>query len=135
MMLQGKSIFYIEDDIKNRLIVQVILEREGARVNFENWGRETVVERLRYALPVDLILLDLMFPRNISGYDVFDLIRADQTLAHVPIVALSAADPGVEVPKARARGFAGFISKPVNLHTFAEQIVQILEGRPAWALY
>jgi CheY-like chemotaxis protein len=134
MMLQGKSIFYIEDDIKNRLIVQVILEREGARVNFENWGRETVVERLRYALPVDLILLDLMFPRNVSGYDVFDLIRADETLAHVPIVALSAADPGVEVPKARAKGFSGFISKPVNLHTFGSQIQQVLEGRPAWAL-
>lgn len=133
MLLFNKRIFYVEDNLENRSIVQLILERDGAKLQFERWGGEDVIKRLEAFAPVDLILLDLMFPRNVSGYDVFDHIRAVPSLNHVPIVALSAADPTIEIPKAKAKGFHGFISKPVNMLTLGQQIHAILEGQAVWA--
>jgi CheY-like chemotaxis protein len=65
MPLVGKRIFNIEDDVKNRSVVKTILEYAGALVASESWGRiEIVFARLEIFLPVDLILLDLMFPKN-----------------------------------------------------------------------
>lgn len=131
-ILKGKRIFYVEDNLGNRAIVQMIVEQEGAKLGFERWGGADALEKLRAFMPVDVILLDLMFPMNITGYDVFDAIRADPTFAHIPIVAVSASDPAVELPKTRSRGFAGFISKPISLWQFPKQLATVMNGQPVW---
>jgi two-component system, cell cycle response regulator DivK len=134
MLLKGKRIFYVEDDVKNRAIVQMMLEREGAIISFERWGRsDEALARLQEFLPIDLILLDLMFPRGISGYDVYAALRQQPALGNIPVAAISASDPTIEIPRARQLGFAGFISKPISLHTFAKTIVTILNGEAVWA--
>ena len=126
--LTGKRIFYIEDDLMNRAVVKTILEYAGAVFASEFWGHMEVVQsRLRCFLPIDLILLDLMFPKNVSGYDIFDALHRQALFSQIPIVAVSASEPAVEVPKTRAKGFRGFIPKPINLYTFPEQIVTMLE--------
>lgn len=131
-MLEGKVVFYIEDDANNRDVVQMIVELAGAKIEFDKWGfPELIISKLKLAHP-DIILLDLMFPANISGYDVFDIIRQYPYFNHVPIVAVSASDPTVEVPKTRARGFAGFINKPINIHTFNDKLNSVLNGKEVW---
>jgi CheY-like chemotaxis protein len=131
-MLKDKRIFYVEDDPNNRMVVQRILEAAGARVEFEKWGfQEVALPKLR-AYRADLILLDLMFPMGISGYDIFDAIRRNMILNHIPVVAVSAADPSIEIPKARSKGFAGFIGKPVDMELFPQQIAAVLNGEPVW---
>ena len=133
--LLDKRIFYIEDDTKNRAVVKTILEYSGAVVSSESWGRiEVVQNRLESFHPVDLILLDLMFPKNVSGYDVFDALRRESQFAHIPIVAISASDPAMEMPKLRAKGFNGFIAKPINIHSFPEQVGNILTQGHYWYL-
>lgn len=130
--LRNKRIFYVEDDVKNRAIIQMILEREGATVAFERWGRSETVEKIKEFMPVDLILLDLMLPRGVTGYDVYDHIREIKDLEKIPVVAVSASDPSVEIPRTRKKGFSGFISKPVSMHTFPEYIEQVLQGETIW---
>lgn len=130
--LQGKRIFYIEDDIKNRSIVQMILEREGVNFGFERWGRDATIPALQAFGHIDLILLDLMFPGNISGYDIFERIREDPEFNGVPIVAISAADAAIEMPKTRDLGFDGYISKPISLSSFGSIIAELLEGKMVW---
>src|SRR5262245_28947445 len=130
--LQSKHIFYIEDDVKNRSIVQLILEQSGAKVGFERWGGADVLVRLKSFMPVDLILLDLMFPKNVTGYEVFNLIRSDPSFDAIPIVALTASDPAVELPRVRKQGLAGYISKPINLRWFPQQVATVLEGSSVW---
>ena len=133
MLLKGKHIFYIEDNLQNRAIVQLLLEQHGAVISFERWGQtDDVFKRLNALMPVDLILLDLMFPGKVSGYDIFDTIRREPRYAHIPIVAISAADPAIEMDKARAKGFAGYITKPINLMQFPQQILALLAGERIW---
>ena len=61
MLLKGKRIFLTEDNLTNRSVIQLLLERDGAIFAFERWGTETT-ERLQKFAPVDIILLDLMLP-------------------------------------------------------------------------
>lgn len=132
MLLKNKRLFYVEDDLTNRSLVQLILEQHGAQMMFERWGSEDAIRRLHQFAPVDLILLDLMLPDNVTGYDVFEAIRADETFNDVPIVALSAADPAIEMAKTREFGFSGFISKPISLIDFPGQIKSLIEGEIVW---
>jgi CheY-like chemotaxis protein len=132
VLLKGKRIFYVEDDLTNRSLVQLVLEQHGASMRFERWGTDDALRRLHDFAPVDLILLDLMLPDNVSGYDIFNAIREDEHFNAVPIVALSAADPSIEMSKARAYGFSGFISKPISLIDFPQQIKALIEGEVVW---
>lgn len=130
-LLHDKRIFIIEDNLANRAIMQLLLEQHGAEIWFERWGID-VISRLTHFMPVDLILLDLMFPGGVTGYDVFDQIRANSAFSHIPIVAVSAGEPAIAIPKTKAKGFSGFIAKPVSFEKFPRQIAQVLENEQVW---
>lgn len=131
MILQGKRVFIVEDNLENRIVAQMLLTEHGASVAFERWGRGTT-DKLKAFAPVDIILLDLMLPGNVTGYDVFDQIRQLPEFNHVPIVAVSAADSSSAIPKAQAKGFAGFIPKPIGFSTFAHYIADLINGKQLW---
>ncbi|MBC8171826.1 MAG: response regulator [Anaerolineae bacterium] len=131
MLLKDKRVFIVEDKLENRAIMQMLLEQHGAKIGFERWGLNTI-EKLQAFAPVDVILLDLMFPNNITGYDVFDQIRAQPDYRFVPIVAVSASDPSTAIPLTRSKGFTGFIAKPVDYDAFPRQIAKIIDREPVW---
>lgn len=132
--LQGKRIFYIEDDARNRSVVQILLQHAGAEIEFDRWGfAETVIPKIKSFNP-DLILLDLMLPANVSGYEVFDALRRADHFHHVPVVIVSASDPEIEIPRAKAKGLNGFISKPINIQHFTMQLTAILQGTEIWQM-
>ncbi len=132
MLLKGKHIFVVEDDSLNLAIIRTILQRAGAVVPFDHWGDATLQKMLSYTFKIDLILLDIMFPHNVSGYDIFDAIRAVPELSDIPIVAVTASDPDIEMNKAREKGFSGYICKPLDRTGFAHLVAAILEGREVW---
>lgn len=131
MLLKDKRIFIVEDNLANRAIEQMILERSGAATAIERYGKDTV-EKLKQFAPVDIIVMDLMLPDGVSGFDVTDEIRQHDEFKDVPVVAVSASDPAESMPIARAKGFAGFISKPIDFDQFPEQIARLLQGEQIW---
>lgn len=131
MDLKGKYIYIIEDNLQNRVVFQMALTRQGALVDFDRWGRDAVFH-LENTSRVDLIVLDLMLANGISGFDLYDEIRAIPTTADVPIVAVSAMDAAVAIPIARARGFNGFIAKPIDYNQFSKQLLAVINGEPVW---
>jgi CheY-like chemotaxis protein len=131
MLLNNKRIFFVEDNLENRVVMTMLLEQHGARTEFERWGREAV-QRLMGFMPVDIILLDLMFPHGVTGYDIFDAIRSHTEFVEIPIVAVSAQDPSLAIPKTMAKGFSGFIAKPIDYDLFPQQVAQIIAREPVW---
>lgn len=129
--LSEATIFIIEDDLGNRAVMQTLLEQAGAYVHFERWGISSV-EKIKKAMPVDIILLDLMFPRGVTGYDVFDEIRNDPELQEIQIVAVSASEPAISIPKTREKGFSGFIAKPISFEDFTTQIHILINNGSIW---
>jgi DNA-binding NarL/FixJ family response regulator len=90
------------------------------------------ITRLKKSRNWDLIILDLMLSRGISGFDIFQEIRTMPEYDQVPIIAVSASEPAVAIPKARKLGFSGFISKPVDEELFANQIERVIAGELIW---
>lgn len=133
MLLQNKRILYVEDDQRNRKLVEMLLTGEGAGVFFERWGVPSLsMAVVLNHLPLDLILLDLMFPHGYSGYDIFKFLKKQPVLDGVPMVIISAADPQVEMMRARELGLSGYIAKPLDSYLFAQQVRDIIEGKPVW---
>lgn len=130
-ILRNRRIFMIEDNSHNLAIMSTILQQAGAVTAFERWGT-TCLERMHNFAPIDIVLLDLMFPNDITGYDVFEQIKADPDFTEIPVLAVSAADPAAEIPKLRRAGFVGFIGKPVKFAHFAKQIASVLNGEEIW---
>jgi CheY-like chemotaxis protein len=131
MLLAGKRVFIIEDNAVNMMIYRTMLESEGAKVAFEPWG-QYAVGMLRAEARVDAIILDLMLDFGVSGFDVFDQIRKFPQFNNVPIVAVSASDPAVAMARAQAKGFSGFIAKPIDDDVFPQQLADIITGKPIW---
>lgn len=132
MILKDKHIFLLEDDPTNFAVMRTLLKAHGATAVLDHWGDTTLKNLLGYPFGIDLFILDLMLPGNVTGYDVFDAIKRVNQFCSVPVVIVSAADPDIEIPKAKAKGFNGFINKPINRHKFAEQLLDILNGRHVW---
>ncbi|MBX3061851.1 MAG: response regulator [Anaerolineae bacterium] len=131
MLLKGKRIFIVEDNLSNRVVFQMMLLVEGATIEFERWGRDAVLRLQRFS-DVDLIILDLMLHNGVSGYDIFQEIRQRPEFDKIPIVAVSAADASVAIPKTQQMGFSGFIAKPINDDVFATYLAAILAGEQVW---
>ena len=131
MLLKNKQIFIAEDNLQNRVIFQIMLVKHGAQVHFERWGNGSVFQLKRMG-QVDAIILDLMLAYGVSGYDIFDQIRSVPEFAKVPIVAVSATEPSLGIPKTREKGFAGFIAKPIDDELFPQQIAAIINGEQIW---
>ncbi len=74
MILENKRIFIVEDNPGNIVVMLKILTKHGASVQIDWWARGEV-NRVLKALPLDLILLDLMLPGGHSGFAVFDEIQ------------------------------------------------------------
>lgn len=132
MLLKDKRIFVVEDDPTNLAITSFILKQHGAKVRFDAWGGGSEDRMVNFK--PHIILLDLHLPGNIDGYDVLDAIRTREELNDVPVVAVTASDPSVEMNKARERGFAGYIPKPIRTGTFGKLVHDVLTGEPVWGI-
>jgi CheY-like chemotaxis protein len=131
LLLKNKNIFIVEDILPNRVVFQMALVVSGAKVEFERWGRDAV-SGLKAMTQVDLVILDLMLHNDVSGYEIFTEIRNIPKYDHVPIVAVSAAEPAIALPKTRKMGFSGFIAKPIDDRLFPKQLARIMDGESVW---
>jgi CheY-like chemotaxis protein len=131
MLLQGKRIAVVEDDVTNMAIISTLLKQQGAAVIQDPWNSDTV-NRLKAMLPIDMILLDLMLRHGVNGFDIYDRIKEAAELADIPVVVVSASDPAMAMTKARNKGFAGYIAKPLVYRDFSQQVFDILDGKAVW---
>lgn len=129
--LKNKRVFIVEDDATNMAVFAVSLRQSGASIVQDPWNRQTL-SILKSNMPVDAILLDLMLKNNISGYDIYDQIRSVPELAYIPVIIVSAADPSIQIPKAKAKGFSGFIGKPISPILLPKQVAQCIAGEKVW---
>jgi CheY-like chemotaxis protein len=72
----------------------------------------------------DLILLDLDLP-GISGFDVLAEVKADPSLASIPVVILTTSDRQADIVGAYDSGASAYVSKPAALDGWIEVVRQI----------
>ncbi len=115
----SRSALLIEDNEQNRYLLTFLLERSGYRVEIATDG-VSGIEAARSSVP-SVILLDIQLP-TMDGYAVAKVLRSQESLRNVPIVAVTSyAMPG-DREKAMAAGCSGYIEKPINPETFVAEL-------------
>ncbi len=133
-VLAGKRIVIVEDNVTNMAVYSVAFKMSGA-VTIQDPYNTNTLDRIKLNLPIDIILLDLMLRYDMTGYEIFDQLQADPALAAIPVVAISASDPAIEIPKAKMKGFTGFIGKPIDPAKLVEQVAACINGEEVWFSY
>jgi CheY-like chemotaxis protein len=131
MDLRNKRIFVVEDNIGNMTITKILLESHGAVVGTHR-SESGVLLHLKNFLPVDLIIIDLMLPNGVTGYDICSAIRSQSEFRLIPIIAMSSIDRAKVIPEAKKQGFSGYINKPINFQEFPKQIAEVMAGKSMW---
>jgi CheY-like chemotaxis protein len=132
--LAGKRIVIVEDNVTNMAVYSVAFKMSGA-VTIQDPYNTNTLDRIKLNLPIDIILLDLMLRYDMTGYEIFDQLQADPALVNIPVVAISASDPAIEIPKAKRKGFTGFIGKPIDPAKLVEQVAACINGEEVWFSY
>jgi two-component system, chemotaxis family, sensor kinase CheA len=134
-MLQPEAhILLVDDDPDFVEIARSILEAGGFRVSACDDPREALT-RLR-AEPHDLIISDLMMQELDSGFSLIRQIRADASLAGLPVVLVTAISCEVGLsftPQSRAElealGADAFFDKPVDPGALLSTARRLLHDR------
>lgn len=104
-----RRIAVVEDNPDNRLLVEAILEDDYEILEYET-GQQAVAE-LAEAEP-DLVLLDISLP-EMDGTEVLEWIRGQESLAGLPVIALTAHAMAGDREKYLDLGFDDYLTKPI----------------------
>ncbi len=108
-----KTLLYVEDNPANMKLVQTIIARYPDIKLLTAVNGLSGVEIARTALP-DVILMDINLP-GLNGLQALNILRADVTTAHIPVIALSANAMPMDIEKGLKAGFFRYITKPVKV--------------------
>ena len=116
------KVLVADDNVVNRKLIQIVLEKMGLTVTMVNNGKEAydTYRENRF----DIIFMDIQMPvmdgiesmRAILGYE------AEKELKHVPIIALTANANSGDREKFIAEGMDDYASKPLEVEKIKELI-------------
>jgi diguanylate cyclase (GGDEF)-like protein len=114
----------VDDNPNNLKVLGGMLQQTGYKVRPALSG-ELALRSLRTGLP-DLILLDIRMP-EMDGYEVCRQIKADPTLADVPVIFISALQDMEDKVHAFQAGGVDYIVKPFQLEEVMVRVRTHLE--------
>ena len=77
----------------------------------------------------DLVITDIQLP-YVTGMELMEMLRADDDLKTVPIMAVTAYAAQGDDERIRAAGAQAYVSKPISVMRFAETVDELLEAGP-----
>jgi len=119
-----KKIMIVDDNEDGRELVAKVLKQSGYLVVQAVDGEEALLKA--FSERPNLILMDRSLPK-LDGLEVVRRLKSDEATKDIPIVALTAHAMRGDREKALAAGCDGYIPKPINVRTLAEQIRSHLE--------
>jgi len=121
------TIVVVEDQPDNLKLISALLTLKGHRVVGLHTGEQLVATLLAERPAPALVLLDIQLPGR-DGFGVLADVKKIEGDHPWKVVALTAhAMPG-DRERALCAGFDGYITKPINVRTFTEEIGRYLSS-------
>ena len=117
------KILVVEDNALNIKLFCDLLTAHGHETEGVTDSRDAL-EAARAFNP-DLVITDIQLP-YITGIELMELLRAEEGLKDVPIMAVTAYAAAGDEERIMAAGAQAYVSKPISVMRFAETVDQLL---------
>jgi len=117
-----KRILHVDDDDDVRVIIKMILEKEGYEVVGAHLGKEAL--KILKHEKFDLLLLDIMMP-DISGWELFNLVKEATPDINVVILSIIKIDQE-KINDLKKLGLKDYITKPFARQDLVDRINKII---------
>jgi PAS domain S-box-containing protein len=106
------NVLIVDDNQINRLLVNKVLSKWGAKVDFAENGQEAV-DKIQGNMNYDVVLMDIHMP-IMGGLEAAQILRArtESYFQHLPIIALTASMLSNEINDINRSGMTDYILKP-----------------------
>ena len=120
-----KRILAVDDEPGIARLIKVNLERAGYRVETAGDGAEAfdLIQENKY----DLIISDVMMPK-MDGMELLQKIRTTPSLAHLPVIMLTAKSQDADVTQGYAAGTDMYLTKPFSPPELLTWVSRVLQG-------
>jgi len=122
-------VLVVDDTPVNLKLLADLLTAKGYAVVTATTGVEALAKV--ETEPLDLVLLDVMMP-GMSGYEVCRKIREKTATAMLPVVMVTALDPGQERVKGIEAGADDFLTKPIHQPELLARVRSLLRVKSLW---
>ena len=117
-----KHVLMIEDDVTLQNVYKDAFDEEKFSLVTVGTGKDGIAKAKEAPLP-DLILLDIMLPGGLNGFDVLQELKKDPKTATVPILVMTNLDS--EQKTAMQMGASGYF---VKSNTSIETVIGKVNG-------
>jgi len=124
-MHEDMNILVVDDFPTMRRIVKNLLKDLGFENVDEAEDGNEALGKLR-SQPFDFVVSDWNMP-NMDGLTLLKHIRADEALAHLPVLMITAEAKKENIISAAQSGASGYIVKPFTAATLQEKLEKIFE--------
>jgi len=112
-------ILLVEDNEKNMKLARDLLQFHGF-ATIEATNAEDGIVLARDRTP-KLVLMDIQLP-GMDGVSALEQLRKDPKTSTIPIVAMTASVMKEDRERFDKAGFDGFITKPIDVRAFPQQV-------------
>ena len=117
------KILVVEDNALNIKLFCDLLTAHGHETEPVTDSRDALAAARSFK--PDLVITDIQLP-YITGIELMEMLRADDELKNVPIMAVTAYSAAGDDERIRAAGAQAYVSKPISVMRFAETVDQLL---------
>jgi signal transduction histidine kinase/CheY-like chemotaxis protein len=117
----GRRLLLVDDNMVNRSVARIMLERDGYTVDMAEDGQAAVAACRTTAY--DLVLMDVQMP-VMDGVTATQVLRRDLALRHLPILAMTANAMVGMREEYLAAGMDDYVSKPFDQQQFLDTVAR-----------
>ncbi len=117
------TVLVIDDDVSLYDLIENTLSMIQVRCEFFNHAEAGIAFAKQHQ--PHLILMDLLLPKGIKGWEAIGLLKADAQTKHIPVIAFTAGT-GHYIKQAMESGASEFIVKPFSINQFQKTVMQYI---------
>lgn len=129
--MAGYAVLIVDDNELNLRLAETVLRQAGFDIDVARTAaeaRDRLAER-----HWDAVLMDLRLPDG-NGLDIVRNMRADPRMSSMRVAALTASALVADPEAAFEAGCDAYISKPIEVRTFADEVRNLIEQPPPRAI-
>jgi len=125
--MADELILIVDDNDQNRKLARDVLRFAGFRTLEGSGGVEGVALALEHR--PDLVLMDIRMA-DMNGTEALRKLREDERTVEIPVVALTSSTMKGDREGFLAAGFDGYLTKPISVREFPDQVRSYLPPTP-----